>query len=88
MEERFPDQTTAVVAHGLLNSMAIINGAARTLRDSGEVLGAPQRAQLLSMIVDQAEHVAGMLGDLARGLPPGIVQELEALNEERPPSPI
>lgn len=79
MDDRLPDPTAAVMAHGLLNSMAIIGGAARTLQDSWDALPAEHRDRLLSMIADQAEHVGGMLGDMARGLPIGALEELEAL---------
>jgi K+-sensing histidine kinase KdpD len=85
VDERFPDPTAAVMAHGLLNSMAIIRGAARTLQEAWESLGPEQRAQLLSMVADQADHVASMLGELARGLPMGVLQELESLSEGHQP---
>lgn len=81
MDDRSPDPTAAVVAHGLLNSMAIIGGAARTLQESWTTLPAVERDRLLRMIAEQASHVAAMLGDLARGLPVGVLQELEALSE-------
>lgn len=81
MDDWSPDPTAAVVAHGLLNSMAIISGAARTLTDAWDDLDAGRRLQLLTMIGDQADHVSDMLGDLARGLPPGVLRELDSITE-------
>ena len=81
MEDWAPDPTTAVMAHGLLNSMAIISGAGHTLRDSWDELPDAQRSQLLTMITDQAGYVSDMLGELARGLPVGVLRQLDALSE-------
>ncbi|HVF74638.1 MAG TPA: histidine kinase dimerization/phospho-acceptor domain-containing protein [Acidimicrobiales bacterium] len=81
MDEWSPDPTAAVVAHGLLNSMAIISGAAHTLAEAWDNLDGDRRRQLLNMIGDQAEHVSELLGDLARGLPPGVRYELDSLTE-------
>ena len=77
------DQTAAVVAHGLLNSMAVIAGAAATLRESWGMLDGKGRQELLSMIETQADHVTGMLADLARGLPAEVIRMLNALRDER-----
>lgn len=87
MEDRPVDATVAVVAHGLLNSMAIISGAAATLQEAWDVLDEARRQSLFRMITDQARLVTDMLGDLVRGLPVGVLHELDALNEasRRPP---
>lgn len=77
------DPMAAVVAHGLLNSMAVISGAAATLRESWEALDAGGRTDLLAMIEAQADHVAAMLADLARGLPAEVITMLNALRSER-----
>ena len=69
------------MAHGLLNSMAIISGAAATLRELWADLPVDRRDQLLRMITEQAEYVSDMLGDLARGLPVGVLHQLDALAE-------
>jgi hypothetical protein len=63
--------------------MAIISAAARTLAEAWDQLDVGRRQQLLTMIGDQAEHVSDMLGDLARGLPPGVLRELDSLTEAR-----
>lgn len=81
MQDWAPDPTAAVMAHGLLNSMAIISGAAATLREMWADLPADRREQLLRMITEQAEYVSEMLGDLARGLPVGVLRQLDALTE-------
>jgi hypothetical protein len=73
------------MAHGLLNSVAIIGGAAHTLQESWTSLPVDERDRLLRMISEQAAHVAAMLGELARGLPVGVLQELEALSEGHHP---
>lgn len=85
MEDQPVDATVAVLAHGLLNSMAIISGAAATLREAWDELDDPRRDNLLRMITDQAGHVSEMLGDLARGLPLGVLQELDALSQAHRP---
>lgn len=77
MDDRLVDATAAVTAHGLLNSMAIISGAAATLREAWDVLDAPRRETLLTMIAEQAQQASEMLGELARGLPPGVLKELD-----------
>lgn len=81
MQDWAPDPTAAVIAHGLLNSMAIISGAADTLRELGSDLPPDRRDQLLRMIAEQAQYVSEMLGDLARGLPVGVLRQLDALSE-------
>lgn len=80
------DQTAAVVAHGLLNSMAVICGAATTLRESWDELDAKARDDLLVMIESQGDHVTAMLADLARGLPAEVIALLDSLRPARPGS--
>jgi signal transduction histidine kinase len=74
-----PDSTAAVVAHGLLNSMTVISGAAATLKEEWSGLAPESREMLLGMIQSQARHVTAMLADLARGLPPEMVHALDAI---------
>lgn len=81
MEDRPVDATVAVLAHGLLNSMAIISGAAATLQEAWDRLDEARRLNLLRMVTDQATHVSDMLGELVRGLPVGVLHELDALSE-------
>jgi K+-sensing histidine kinase KdpD len=77
------DRTAAVVAHGLLNSMAVICGAATTLRESWDALDRKARDDLLVMIESQGDHVTAMLSDLARGLPAEVVALLDSLRNSR-----
>ena len=75
------DPTTAIVAHGLLNSMAAVTGTAALLLNHWELFtDDPQQARkLLEGIVRQTEMASGVLGDLVRGLPPDVAASLEAL---------
>jgi hypothetical protein len=78
------DPTTAIVAHGLLNSMAVLKGTATALLDHWELMTAdPERAkEMLGRIARQADLASGVLEDLVRGLPPQLVSTLAAI--ERP----
>jgi hypothetical protein len=75
------DPTTAVVAHGLLNSMAAVSGTATTLLDHMELFADdPKKArELLQRIVRQVNMASGVLQDLVRGLPPEVASTLAAL---------
>ena len=74
------DATVAVVAHALLNSLAVITGTLATLID----LPIPEerRKDLLLRAHSQAEHVTGVLQDLVRGLHPNARQLLEGLHDD------
>jgi hypothetical protein len=75
------DTTTAVVAHGLLNSMAVLTGTATSLLDHWElVTDDPERArEMLDRILRQARMATGVLEDLVRGLPPEVASTLVAI---------
>ena len=75
------DPTTAVVAHGLLNSMAALTGTATTLLHHWELFSEdPDKARdLLGRIVRQATMASGVLEDLVRGLPPDVASALTAI---------
>jgi len=75
------DPTTAIVAHGLLNSMAILTGTATTLLNHWDKLSSdPEQArEMLLRIVRQASMASGVLEDLVRGLPPQMVSTLAAI---------
>jgi hypothetical protein len=66
------DATMAVVAHGLLSSLALINGSAQLLADRWDSLDAARRARLLDTVCTQSGFVIEVLKDLARGLPPDV----------------
>jgi signal transduction histidine kinase len=74
------DATFAVIAHALLNSMAVITGAISTLLDND--VPPPRRADLLGRALSQAEHVTGVLQDLVRGMNPGLVEALDHLDAQ------
>ena len=78
------DAASALIAHALLNSVAIIAGAAGTLRSVWQTLDDERRETLLSMIESQAAHVAGVLQDLVRGLPVDALDALQHLADESP----
>lgn len=77
-----PDPTTAVIAHGLLGSLAVIAGAASTLKEHGRRIDAATRDTLLQMIITQVDHVSSVIGDMARGLPPEVLRALEDLGRD------
>jgi K+-sensing histidine kinase KdpD len=73
------DDLLAVVAHSLLNSMAVVSGNAETLLEHWEHVDVATRSDLLRRIVTQAAHVNGVLTDLVRSGRPELVQALEQL---------
>jgi hypothetical protein len=79
------DPTTAIVAHGLLNSMAVLSGTATTMLNHWDkVVEDPERArELLLRIVRQASMASGVLEDLVRGLPPQVTNTLVVLEGGR-----
>lgn len=72
------DATVAVIAHALLNSMAVITGTIATMIDAD--LSPERRRDLLARALGQAEHVTGVLQDLVRGMNPGLVDALDHLD--------
>lgn len=75
------DATLAVVAHGLLTSMSVIQGANLVLRQDWDRLAPNRRAELLDMALTQADHTIGVLQDLMRGVSPELAAELDRLAE-------
>jgi hypothetical protein len=75
------DPTTAIVAHGLLNSMAAVTGTADTLLHHWELFTEdPALArEMLGRILRQATMASGVLEDLVRGLPPDVAATLTAI---------
>jgi hypothetical protein len=72
------DATVAVIAHALLNSMAVITGTLATLIDAD--IPADRRIELLRRALAQSEHVTGVLQDLVRGMNPTLVEALDHLD--------
>lgn len=79
MADAYGDDLIAVVAHSLLNSMAVVSGNAMTLLEHWARLDEGQRTDLLTRIVTQASHVNGVLTDLVRSGRPELIDALESL---------
>lgn len=80
MEDSLDDGLTAVVAHGLLNSVAVVTGnLALVLSDAP--MSEEKRVDLLRRAHDHARFIGGVLGDLMRGLPPAVLDVLGAAHE-------
>ena len=86
--DELDEATLAVVIHGLLTSVSVINGGAITLRDSWDELSERDRKRVLSLVIGQAAHVGGVLQDLLRGLPRGLVSALDGLDSHHGPPAI
>jgi K+-sensing histidine kinase KdpD len=72
------DPTMAVVAHGLLNALAVIAGNTMTVRRNWDVLDPQRRDGMLAAVEQQAQFVTGLLQDLVRGLPPDVEAALRS----------
>ena len=79
-----PDPTTAVIAHSLISSVAVVSSAIHSLLSFGEDLGADKREELLRMALTQADYLSEVLKDLARGLPAEVIDALDAIAVRRP----
>jgi hypothetical protein len=79
-----PDTTTAVIAHSLISSTAVITTALQSLLAYGDELSPERRHQLLEMGLTQAQYLTEVLRDLARGLPSEVIAVLDAIDERRP----
>lgn len=84
-QDRRADRTAvAVTAHSLLQSVSVILAAAEMIQTHGDQLGQDRHSELLDLIGAQGRHIAGVLVDLVRGVPPEV---LEVLDELRPRPP-
>lgn len=81
-----PDPTTAVLAHALLSSIAVISGAIESVLESGEQLSVEQRVEFLRLAASQADYVAEVLKDMARGLPAEVIDVLDHLSDRPGPA--
>ena len=79
-----PDPTTAVIAHSLISSVAVVSSAIQSLIAFGDELDAAKRDELLRMALTQAEYLSEVLKDMARGLPAEVIDALDAISERRP----
>jgi hypothetical protein len=78
------DPTTAVIAHSLISSVAVVTGALQSLLAYGEELPSDRRQSLLQMALTQAEYLTEVLKDVARGLPAEVIDALDGIGERRP----
>jgi signal transduction histidine kinase len=82
---RADDAALAVVAHGLLGSISVIQGAAEMLASSD--FDAPVRSRLHELIDEQCRHTTGVLRDLMAGLPGSVIlalREFDAMTKGEP----
>src|SRR5207248_8806494 len=84
---READDGTAVVAHGLLTSMAVVSAGIVTLWEHWADLSPARRDYLFQRVLAHSTFVSESLRDLTQGLPEGAVAELEALQRRRPQPP-
>ena len=80
------DPTTAVIAHALLSSVAVVTSALQSLLAFGDDLSGNEREELLRMALTQADYLAEVLKDVARGLPTEVIDALDNISERRPPA--
>jgi hypothetical protein len=74
--------TTAVIAHGLLNSMAVLSGTATTMIDNWDRVAADpvQARQMLERIARHARLASGVLEDLVRGMPADVATAFASID--------
>jgi hypothetical protein len=77
------DATIAVVAHGLLGAVGVIQGAATMLLGRRETLSVDKQIELLEMIEEQTGLLGGVLQDMVRGLPPALQHRMHAVAATR-----
>jgi signal transduction histidine kinase len=83
-ETEWPDDLLAVMAHGLLNSMGVISGAAETMKLHWARLDDDLKLELIDKMIAQAALVSGVLTDLVRSGRPELVEALDQLRIEEP----
>ena len=75
------DPLEPLVAHGALNSMAVLLGALRDISERGANLD-PEQTHLLGVAAEQGRLVVAALHDLDLRLPVGATGVLDDLDEE------
>ena len=76
-------ETTSVVAHGLLSSMAVVTAGILTVWEHWADLSPEKRDYLFQRILAHGDIVIEGLRDLTQGLPEGAMAELEAQQRRR-----
>ena len=72
------DATLAVLAHGALSSLASVSSALELFRTTDGTLPKDEYRALCSVMQRHVGHVAGLLEDVVRGLPPEVILDLNA----------
>ena len=80
---RAATDTSSVVAHGLLTSMAVVSAGILTVWEHWADLSPEKRDYLFGRILAHAGLVTEGLRDLTQGLPEAAVVELEAQRRHR-----
>ena len=78
---RADDATWAVVGHALLGSVSVIRAAGEALLDGWDEVSAEERQEMLQMVLDQSDHMGGVLHDVMRGLPEQVVEGAAAIRQ-------
>jgi len=65
---RADDATLAVVAHGLLRSITVVQGGVETLRRRWDLLDPCTRDEIMQAVMDHAVLIGASLQDLVRGM--------------------
>lgn len=81
-ETEWSEDLLAVMAHGLLNSMGVIAGAAETMKIHWARLDDAVKLELLDKMLQQSSLVTGVLQDLVRSGRPELVDALDELRIE------
>ncbi len=81
------DGGTAVIAHGLLTSMAVIHAGIVTVWEHWADLPPEKRDHIFERILAHTTFVSETLRDVTQGLPTGALEELEAMQRLRPDAP-
>jgi signal transduction histidine kinase len=77
------DGLAAVVAHGLLNTLTVIGGAAELLRTEWDVISPSRREELFTLIEVHVGEAGEALRGLVLGLPPEALAMLDELSRLR-----
>jgi len=81
------DDGAAVVAHGLLTSMAVVSAGIVTVWEHWADLDPSKRDHIFERILAHTTFVSEGLRELTQGLPEGAAAELEAMQRRRPQRP-
>src|SRR3954468_17372524 len=80
-------ETASVVSHGLLTSMAVVHAGVVTVWEHWADLSPEKRDYLFERILAHTAFVTETLRDVTRGLPEGVLAELEEMQRRRPVPP-